>query len=181
MSVHRFGRRRIKSAFRKRRREIPTSAYILAALIAVCALGYVVSDQSLPGGGQITGVMASAASTAERRVHFDMCGSNRHTCIVDGDTIWLDGENLRMEGYDTPEPYTAICGGATEVALAKRASARLHELLNANAFTVVTGGIDGTGERTLATIRIAGRDVGDILIAEGLARRWPDGDEWWCR
>lgn len=109
-----------------------------------------------------------------------MCGSFRYTCIVDGDTIWLDGENLRMEGYDTPEPYTAISGGAAEVALAKRASARLRQLLNENAFTVVTGGLDNTGERTLATIRINGCDVGDILIAEGLARRWPDGQEWWC-
>ena len=46
--------------------------------------------------------------------------------------------------------------------------------------TPVIFGVDGTGSRTLATIRIAGHDVGDILIAEGLARRWPDGDEFWC-
>lgn len=39
---------------------------------------------------------------------------------------------------------------------------------------------DGTGKRTLATIRIGGPDVGDILIEERLARRWPDGKEWWC-
>lgn len=31
--------------------------------------------------------------------------------------------------------------------------------------------------RTLATIRIGERGVGDILIAEGLARRWPNGRE----
>jgi micrococcal nuclease len=111
-----------------------------------------------------------------------MCGgSARHTCIVDGDTLWLDGTNLRLEGFDTPEPHTAICGGAAEVALAKRASARLRQLLNENAFTVETFGIDGTGKRVLATIRINGQDVGDILIEERLARRWPDGDEWWCR
>jgi micrococcal nuclease len=110
-----------------------------------------------------------------------MCGRVRHTCIVDGDTIWLEGVNLRLQGYDTPEPYDQICGGAAEVALARRASARLLELLNENAFTVETFGIDSTGRRTLATIRIGGKDVGDILIAEGLARTWPDGDEFWCR
>ena len=64
--------------------------------------------------------------------------------------------------------------------MAKRASARLLELLNTNPFTVETFGRDGTGNRTLATIRIGGRDVGDILIEEGLARRWPDGHEFWC-
>ncbi|MDB5528107.1 MAG: nuclease [Devosia sp.] len=109
-----------------------------------------------------------------------MCGSARYTCIVDGDTIWFEGQNLRLQSYDTPEPYTAICGGSAEVALAKQASARLLDLLNTNAFTVETFGLDGTGKRTLATVRVGGRDVGDILISERLARHWPDGDEWWC-
>lgn len=114
-----------------------------------------------------------------------MCNGRRNTpdktCVVDGDTIWLNGVNLRLEAFDTPEPQTAICGGAKEVALAKQASARLLELLNNHRWTVETGGLDNTGKRTLATIRLDGQDVGDILISEGLARRWPDGDEWWCR
>lgn len=118
---------------------------------------------------------------AGQRVHFEMCGRVRHTCVVDGDTIWLDGVNLRLKSFDTPEPYEQICGGRAEVALARRASARLRELLNSNPFSVETFGRDGTGKRILATISIGGRDVGDILIAEGLARTWPDGDEWWCR
>lgn len=110
---------------------------------------------------------------------FEMCGRDRHTCVVDGDTIWLNGENLRLESYDTPEPYNDICGGQAEVALAHRANARLLELLNSNPFTLETGRKDRYG-RVLATIRIGGRDVGDILIDEGLARRWPDGHEFWC-
>ena len=108
-----------------------------------------------------------------------MCGSNRYTCVVDGDTIWLEGQNLRLESYDTPEPHNDICGGRAEVALAHQASARLLQLLNGNAFTVETHGTDRY-DRTLATIRIGGTDVGDILIAEGLARSWPNGDEFWC-
>jgi endonuclease YncB( thermonuclease family) len=112
---------------------------------------------------------------------FTMCGRDRYTCVVDGDTIWLHGTNLRLQSYDTPEPYDGICGGQKEVTLAKQASARLLALLNASPFTVETFGLDNTGKRTLATIKIKGRDVGDILIAERLARRWPDGEEWWCR
>ncbi|WEJ32249.1 thermonuclease family protein [Devosia sp. SD17-2] len=102
------------------------------------------------------------------------------TCIVDGDTLWLNGMNLRLLDFDTPEPSTAICGGATEVELAHQASSRLRELLNSNDWTLETFGNDRHG-RTLATIRIDGVDVGDILISERLARRWPDGHEWWCR
>ncbi|MGD9739886.1 MAG: thermonuclease family protein [Bauldia sp.] len=102
------------------------------------------------------------------------------TCIVDGDTPWLSGENIRLEGFDTPEPQTAICGGAFEVELAHRSSARLLELLNGNIWTIERFGFDPNGRR-LATIRIRGINVGDILIAERLARSWPYGNEWWCR
>jgi endonuclease YncB( thermonuclease family) len=122
---------------------------------------------------------ASPATAVGQRVQFSMCGRNRHTCVVDGDTIWLNGQNLRLQSFDTPEPYNDICGGPAEVELAGRASARLLQLLNSSAFTVETGGEDRY-RRTLATVRINGVDVGDILIAERLARRWPDGDEWWC-
>lgn len=115
-----------------------------------------------------------------------MCGNRPNTadktCVVDGDTLWLQGENIRLKDFDTPEQQTQICGGDAEVALARRASARLLELLNGNQWTIERYGYDSTSSRrTLATIRIGGQDVGDILIAEGLARRWPDGREFWCR
>jgi micrococcal nuclease len=134
---------------------------VIAVALASSALG------PLPARGE------------EWRVNFSMCGRDRHTCVVDGDTIWLQGINLRLESYDTPEPYNDICGGQAEVALAHQASARLLQLLNGNGFTVETRGEDRYG-RVLATIRIGGTDVGDILIAEGLARRWPNGREFWC-
>lgn len=117
--------------------------------------------------------------------NLEMCGNRPNTadktCVVDGDTLWLNGENIRLKDFDTPEPQTQICGGAAEVALAHQASARLLELLNGNEWTIERFGYDRTSSRrTLATIRINGRDVGDILIAERLARRWPDGLEFWC-
>lgn len=116
-----------------------------------------------------------------RKCHPGEKNTSTKTCVVDGDTVWLKGKNLRLKDFDTPEPQTDICGGDAEVALAHMASDRLVQLLNANLWTVETFGKDGTGNRILATIRIDGRDVGDILIEERLARRWPDGDEWWCR
>lgn len=117
---------------------------------------------------------------------FDKCvpGQKRsatETCVVDGDTLWLNGVKIRLEGFDTPEPQTAICGGQAEVALAHRASDRLIELLNSNAWTIEYFGEDSTQERRrLATIRVDGVDVGEILIRERLARHWPNGYEFWC-
>jgi endonuclease YncB( thermonuclease family) len=118
-------------------------------------------------------------------LQLEMCGSQRNTptktCVVDGDTLWLQGENIRLRDFDTPEPQSGICGGEREVALARQASARLLELLNSNEWTIERFGFDSTrSKRRLATIRIEGRDVGDILIEEQLARSWPDGHEWWC-
>jgi len=109
-------------------------------------------------------------------------GKVRINCLVDGDTIWLDGRKLRMTGYDTPEPTSQICGGEAEVSLAHKATARALELMNTRQWTVEhSGEIDATGSRELVTIRIEGRDLGEILIEEGFAREWPDGNEFWCQ
>ena len=92
-------------------------------------------------------------------------GPVRVTCLVDGDTIWIDGKKLRMSGYDTPEPTTSICGGSEEVKLAHRATARALELMNSSSWTVeYSGDLDNTRTRELVTIRIDGRDLGDILV-----------------
>ncbi|WP_173087766.1 thermonuclease family protein [Devosia sp. 1635] len=126
-----------------------------------------------------------AALPAYAQPQLQMCGNQRNTptktCLVDGDTLWLQGENIRLKDFDTPEPQSSICGGQREVALAHQASARMLELLNNNEWTIERFGLDSTrSKRRLATIRIGDRDVGDILIEERLARQWPDGEEWWC-
>lgn len=166
-----------RSPFRRRRSRgvVAPIALALLAFAGVSAMLGGGNAASTTGGTQVV----AASSAGEQRVAFQMCGRDRYTCVVDGDTIWLDGVNLRLESYDTPEPYNDICGGQAEVALAKRASARLLQLLNSNEFSVDSSGEDRYG-RTLATVRVGGRDIGDILISEGLARRWPDGDEFWC-
>jgi micrococcal nuclease len=118
-------------------------------------------------------------------VNLAICGNRQpntsdKTCIVDGDTLWLSGTNLRLQDFDTPESRTNICGSFREIDLARAATLRLQDLLNNNAWTIETFGIDGTGQRRLATISVDEEDVGDILIRERLARRWPDGQEFWC-
>lgn len=112
----------------------------------------------------------------------DKCGrGQRYTCVVDGDTLWMEGQKYRLAGYDTPEPYTNICGGQREVALAHRATARFIQLLNTTEIKIYSAGGRGRYGRDLITITSNGRDIGDILVSEGLARHWPDGREFWCR
>lgn len=135
--------------------------------------------------GPVVAALTCSASLAWANEPLRMClpgerNTADKTCVVDGDTLWLHGENIRLESYDTPEPTTDVCGGAFERQLARQASARLLEILNSDTWTVERHGLDRYGRR-LATVRVGGVDVGIILIAEGLARRWPDGDEWWCQ
>ncbi len=147
--------------------------------IAIAIIGLQVGVFAL---GALGATIASVVPVANLAI----CGryqrnTDDKTCVVDGDTLWLNGVNLRLKDFDTPEPRTNICGGSREIELAHAATNRLQDLLNTNPWTIETFGMDGTGKRLLATIKIRGEDVGDILIREGLARRWPDGDEFWCR
>lgn len=109
-----------------------------------------------------------------------LCGSGqRVTCIVDGDTFWLNGEKFRAVGYDTPETTTNLCGGEAERELGYQAARRLMRLFNETEVTFLRQGEDRYG-RSLAVVRSDGVNVGEILIDEGLARSWPDGCEFWC-
>ncbi|RUT28237.1 thermonuclease family protein [Arsenicitalea aurantiaca] len=98
------------------------------------------------------------------------------TCIVDGDTLWVDGEMIRLKGSDTPEPQTSIFGGRAEVELAHRASDRLMESLNTYNWTIERPGYDNPSRRrTLARFHIGNTTASQMLIDKGLA---PDLAGW---
>jgi endonuclease YncB( thermonuclease family) len=117
-----------------------------------------------PGGGQFT-----------------LCGRwNQVQCVVDGDTIHYAGLKIRLEDIDAPETYQHKCD--SELVLGKRATNRLLELINAGPFELVNRG--GRDEdrfgRKLRTIERNGRSLGDMLVTEGLARRWDSARRSWC-
>lgn len=86
---------------------------------------------------------------------------------VDGDTIAMGTERIRLVGYDTPETAFARC--TAEKRLGLIAKARLQALLDRGPVTIHRTGKRDKYGRTLASVRIDGRDVGAILIAEGMA------------
>jgi micrococcal nuclease len=111
---------------------------------------------------------------------FRLCGGRgQSNCVVDGDTIWYGGVKIRLADIDTPEVFSPRC--ASEAALGRRATERLLALLNAGPFEVVP--IERDADRYGRKLRILerhGRSLGDILIAEGLARRWDGARRSWC-
>lgn len=101
----------------------------------------------------------------------------RTGCVVDGDTIRLGGERVRLMGFDTPE-LRGKC--RNERRNARVASRRLAKLLGAGYPSFEWHGRDRYGRR-LAFARVAGRDVSAILIAEGLARPYTGARrKSWC-
>jgi endonuclease YncB( thermonuclease family) len=140
-------------------------------------LGPVAAPAALPletAAERATLIQATASA------QFSICGSVRRTCVVDGDTFWLDGVKIRIADIDTPEIGQPQCD--REYQLGMKATYRLVELLNAGPFELRTiGGRDEDrfGRKLRVVIR-GGRSLGDQLVSEGLARTWSGRREPWC-
>lgn len=114
--------------------------------------------------------------------HFDLCKpppARRITCVVDGDTLWIDGEKIRVADIDTPETHEPKC--AAEAQLGRRATLRFQQIVNAGPFTLHSTGRDlDKNKRKLRVLVRNGRSIGDQLVSEGLARTWAGKREPWC-
>ena len=111
---------------------------------------------------------------------FALCAEGpRTTCVVDGDTFWLNGEKVRIADINAPETHSAGC--PAEQALGDRATRRLITLLNAGPFDLATEGraTDRYG-RSLRVVRRGGRSLGGQLVSEGLAEPWRGRRSDWC-
>lgn len=126
---------------------------------------------------------ASAANTPEvggARAHFSMCFTGAgYNCVVDGDTIWLQGTKIRIADIDAPETHDPRC--PSEKALGDRASVRLQQLLNRGVVSLETVARDRDRYgRALRIVNVNGNSVGDVLVSEGLAREWDGARHPWC-
>jgi endonuclease YncB( thermonuclease family) len=102
-----------------------------------------------------------------------------YNCVVDGDTIWLEGVKIRIADIDAPETHDYHC--ASEKELGDRATVRLHELLERGSITLqpIDRDEDRYG-RKLRIVLVNGTSVGDALVSEGLARWYAGGRRPWC-
>jgi endonuclease YncB( thermonuclease family) len=148
---------------------------VLAGLLVGVALAMVDRDQSL-SGTQPQSFLDSAAA----RVSFGYCHTGGGTnCVVDGDTIWFHGQNIRIADIDAPETHEPRCGA--ELELGDRATRRLHQLVNSGAVSLssINRDEDRYG-RKLRIVKVDGVSVGDTLVSDGLARWYAGGRRSWC-
>lgn len=108
--------------------------------------------------------------------------STRYTCVVDGDTIYYRGENIRLLGFDTPELFSPQC--AEEHRMAEEATEMLTDLLNDGPFTLEAPALSQSTDRygrALRRLKREGAPLGDQLISAGLAYRYGGGrKQSWC-
>jgi len=125
-----------------------------------------IAGSSVRTVGLLIALLFSTASFAETRV-----------VIIDGDTVDIAGERIRILNIDSPETRGSRC--ERELVLGLKAKERLAALLRAGPVTIdrceSTGRCVDRYGRTLARLGTAAGDVGAILIAEGLAEPWRPG------
>ncbi len=131
------------------------------------------------------GWFAPATADAQDHIVIDvvLCAASCAPAMLrvwDGDTVRIGfgtrSERVRLANIDAPE-IDGQC--KAEIGRARVSQARLAELLRGREVAIDRVGVDRHG-RTLATLQVSGVDVGEVLVAEGLARVWAGRRQPWC-
>ncbi len=121
-------------------------------------------------------LMGAAACSAAARAE-----TGRVRYVTDGDTFRLEsGERIRIANIDAPEIHAREAKCRLEITRGESASRHARALLEGK--TVTFERMGRSYNRTVARVRVDGRDLGQALIAAGAAKPWlrrqPKPD--WC-
>lgn len=176
--------RRRSGRNRRSRLDYPWLTMALIAFVAGTALATNrnILDVASRTGQTPSGQGGERAETALHSANFVLCSSahRQGNCVVDGDTVRINGVTIRLADIDTPETHEPRC--ASEAARGAEATSRLLSLMNEGPVVLARTGKrdeDRYG-RKLRTIERHGRSLGAILVAEGLARPWEGRRRGWC-
>lgn len=155
------------------------STSLIIGTAAIIGLGAGALWSNIEGRQAQAQPVAAMASLAPRV--FSLCHTGGGiNCVVDGDTVWVDGVKIRVADIDAPETHPPRCDQEAE--LGRRATERLLDLVNAGPFEMRA--FDGRDAdrygRKLRVLLRNGQSLGDQLVREGLARTWSGRREPWC-
>ena len=103
------------------------------------------------------------------QARFGQCyNSEAGNCVVDGGTAFIAGERVEIAGMVAPRIRDGQCDD--EKSLGIGAAMRLADVLNSGPVTLGAPFQDELG-RTVRTVKAGGKDVGETLVREKLARR----------
>lgn len=136
------------------------------ALVVVPAAGYTLWHSGIGGFSGWSHTTTHSAST--------QVVDGRILRLVDGDTVALGSERIRVLGIDAPESHEPRC--QNELAAGLRAKERLGQLIATGQVQIKREGQD-VYKRTLARVSVGGAEVGQVLVSEGLALPWDASTE----
>lgn len=132
---------------------------VLAALVAVLIIfkhGTKLANRPISGAD-----IASSRQTPETAAHMDIR-------IIDGDTIVVDGEHMRLFGIDAPETRQICTLGGQPQRCGLMATEALREFIGSGTISCERRSTDRYG-RTVAVCSVAGRDIGHAMVYSGWA------------
>lgn len=101
--------------------------------------------------------------------------------VIDGDTLAVDEQRIRLIGFDAPEMRTAKCPGEQMLAGAAKLRMQMMVASPERVSLVLSGRRDRWG-RELGTLKVGGEDVAAVMIREGLAHPYAGRGkrQGWC-
>lgn len=118
-----------------------------------------------------------AAAAAAEAARFGQCyNSAGPNCVLDGDTIYVEREKVRIAELEVPKIQGAQC--PDERSRGIDAALRVAELLNSGKVTLSAPIQTSSG--TLRKVFVNGDDVAPTMIASGLARPSGGDEPGWC-
>lgn len=120
---------------------------------------------------------------------------SRQVQVIDGDTITVNGKTVHLVGFIAPETQDAQCKAERD--LGDKAARRLRELIEGGGLdyapvvcpcpSATLGRWFCNFGRSCGTLKANGRNVGDVLVEEGLAATYscrnggcPKTTRLWC-
>jgi endonuclease YncB( thermonuclease family) len=98
-------------------------------------------------------------------------------CVLDGETIHVDGSKVVIAGIEAPGIENARCSSERDKGII--AAIKLADLLNSGEVVAGPALRDEFG-REVHKVEVKGQDVGQAMIAAGVARRYDGLDQGWC-
>jgi endonuclease YncB( thermonuclease family) len=92
---------------------------------------------------------------------------------IDGDSLRLGNEELRLKGIDAPELLQICTISGKETPCGREARAALRKLLSSGLVTCIGDGLDRYG-RLLAYCRVRGIDINAAMVRDGQAIAFGD-------
>lgn len=88
--------------------------------------------------------------------------------VIDGDTIEIHNERIRIDGYDAPESGS-MCG---TINVYQKASNALADFVGRRTVICDTKGKDRYN-RYIADCKVGGKSIAEYMVEQGWARDWP--------